>query len=106
MKNNFLFILSFVFLTGCNYSISKNLSDISGSQAIEKLPTGTVASYQLIANGIIAPRCLECHSSGGGNQGGVNLESYSKVKANLADIHDDIVSGDMPKNRAPLTPKE
>ncbi|MDD4973286.1 MAG: hypothetical protein PHY93_03000 [Bacteriovorax sp.] len=101
-----IFFFLFIFFTGCNYSIPKNLGASSGSQSIEKLPPGTIAGYQIIAAGIIAPKCLECHSNGSGNAGGVNLESYSKVSGYLAAIRGEIAAGSMPKNRSPLSTKE
>jgi uncharacterized membrane protein len=100
------FIFLFIFLTGCNYSISKNLSQSSDNQSIEKLPPGTIPGYQIIATGIIAPKCLECHSNGGGNAGDVNLETYANVSGNLATIRGEITAGTMPKNRASLSAKE
>ncbi|MBC7538988.1 MAG: hypothetical protein H7281_09215 [Bacteriovorax sp.] len=101
-----ILLFSFIFLTGCNYSISKKLGANSGNQAIERLPSGTIPGYQIIASGIIAPKCLECHSSSGRNAGGVNLESYTKVIGNLAAIRGEITSGSMPKNRPALSTKE
>ena len=82
------------------------MAEISGNPAIEKLPNGSIAGYQLISTAIIAPRCLECHSASGGNAGGTNLESYSNVQANLASIRNEVTSGAMPKNRSPLSLKE
>jgi uncharacterized membrane protein len=103
-KIHFLFL--FVVMAGCNYSIPKTQDTTSGNQTIQKLPTGTIPGYQTIASGIIAPKCLGCHSSGGGNAGGVNLESYAKVSSYLAAISSAITSGSMPKNISPLTAKE
>ncbi|MGZ3787342.1 MAG: hypothetical protein ACXVLQ_02400 [Bacteriovorax sp.] len=98
--------ITLLFLVGCNYSIPKNLATNSGNQAIEKLPMGTVPGYQLVNSGIIGPKCLECHSSAGGNAGGVNLETYANVSGNLASIRDEVTSSRMPKNRAPLSARE
>jgi len=93
-------------LVGCNYSLQKNLAASSGGKAIEKLPSGTIPGYQVINTGIIAPKCLECHSGPGGNAGGLNLETYNNVKESLASIRDEVASGRMPKNRERLSAKE
>jgi uncharacterized membrane protein len=43
-------------------------------------------SYTEIRTQILEPSCIRCHSSGGSNQGGVNLETYAAVKAQAAAI--------------------
>ncbi|MDD4975414.1 MAG: hypothetical protein PHY93_13730 [Bacteriovorax sp.] len=100
------FLSLFVLMTGCNYSVPKTQDTTSGNQTIQKLPTGTIPGYQTIAAGIIAPKCLGCHSNGGGNAGGVNLESYANVSGHLAAISSAVTSGSMPKYISPLTAKE
>ena len=99
-------IILFIFVTACNYSIPKAQDTTSGSQTIEQLPSGTIPGYQVIATEIIAPKCLGCHSSGGGNAAGINLETYANVSGHLAAISSAVNSGSMPKNIAPLTAKE
>ena len=44
--------------------------------------TGKKLSFQLVQQGIFSPRCVSCH----GTSGGVSLESYASVKANLSKI--------------------
>lgn len=101
-----IFYSLMIFLVGCNYSLTKKASGASGNEAIERLPSGMIPGYQLIATGIIGPRCLECHSNSGGNAGGTNLETYENLHANVALIRDEVASGRMPKNRPHLSPKE
>lgn len=101
-----LLVVFTIILSGCNYTIQKSPGANSGNQAISRLPPGTIPGYQLIASAIIAPKCLECHSSGGGNAGGVNLETYEALKNNLPSLRDEITSGRMPKNRGPLSASE
>ena len=92
---------------GCNYSLSKSpLAFQPGQAGLEQFPSGKVADYDLIASAILKPRCLECHSNSGGNDGGINLETYENVAANLGSIKDEVASGSMPKNRPKLTSKE
>ncbi|MGZ3788656.1 MAG: hypothetical protein ACXVLQ_09045 [Bacteriovorax sp.] len=100
------YIFLFVFLASCNYAVPNRPQISSGNQTIEKLPTGTIPGYQTIATEIIAPKCLGCHSSGGGSAGGVNLETYANVKGHLAAISSEVTSGSMPKNISPLSAKE
>lgn len=95
-----IFILSFLIataITGCNYS-APNPSDTStsGTASIEKLPPGTIPGYQTVATGIIAPKCLGCHSAAGGNSGGINLETYNNVKAHFVAVDSAVKSGSMP----------
>lgn len=94
----------FALYAGCNYS-APNVQPTtnSGDQSIEKLPTGTIPGYQTVATNIITPKCLGCHSDGGGNAGGVNLETYTNVKNNLEAVDNAIKSGSMPKNISQLT---
>jgi uncharacterized membrane protein len=35
--------------------------------------------YQEVFDTVLSPRCISCHSAGGGNQGGVNLETYEST---------------------------
>ena len=92
---------------GCNYSLSKsplNFQQASGS--LEQIPAGTIVSYAVIASSILQPKCLECHSNAGGDAGGINLETYANVAANLGIIKSEVESDSMPKNRKKLTAKE
>ena len=95
-----------LFLVSCNYSVDKKLGTAQLDQAIEKLPANTIVNYKLINSAIIAPKCLSCHSSSGGDAGGINLESYANLKNAINSVRDEVTSGRMPKNRAPLNSKE
>ena len=89
---------------GCNYSLSKTpLNFQQGAGAFETLPPGTLVSYSVIASSIMQPKCLECHSSAGGDAGGINLETYENVTANLGIIRSEVASDSMPKNRSKLS---
>ena len=103
----FLFILISAFASGCNYSVPKTQNTTTtGDQSIQQIPIGTIPSYQTIATSIIAPKCLGCHSSGGGNSGGVNLETYQNVEGHLPAISSAVTSGSMPRDGIILTAKE
>lgn len=60
-------------------------------------------NYQSIHTQVLEPKCIECHSQKGGNEGKVNLESYAQVMLNLDEVRTDVEDGSMPKNRAPLS---
>ncbi len=103
-------ILVFIsaFLFGCNYSLSKTPLNFqaTGTGSLDQAPSGTVANYAVITSTILQPKCLECHSGAGGDAGGINLETYENVAANLGIIKSEVQSDSMPKNRAKLTVKE
>ena len=105
MKKIYSLALVLLFAS-CNYSIPNVQNGISGNQILSTVPTGSIPSYQTITAGILVPKCLSCHSSGGGNAGGVNLETYASVSGHLAAVSSSITSGSMPKNSAPLTTRE
>lgn len=87
-------------LVGCNYSLTKT------PQVSEGIGEVQVLSFQTVNKSIIQPKCLECHSSAGGDAGGVNLESYEQVMRHISSIQSEIASDSMPKNRGKLTAKE
>lgn len=104
LKALLLLLLS---LSGCNYNLSKSpLSFKEGNAGLEQIPAGTIVSYQVIHTTIMQPKCLECHSAAAGDAGGINLENFANVTANLDIIKSEVVSDSMPKNRAKLTAKE
>jgi uncharacterized membrane protein len=69
-------------LSACNFKEEKDEED---TNAVTIDPS-TPVSYTEIRTQILEPSCIGCHSSGGSNQGGVNLESYAAVKARAAAI--------------------
>ena len=105
MNKIYYFALTLIFVS-CNYSIPNIQNGVSGNQVLNAVPIGSIPSYQTVATAIFTPKCLSCHSSGGGNAGGVNLETYASVTSHLAAVSSSITSGSMPKNSAPLTARE
>lgn len=94
-----LFIITFL-LSACHYKINKESGVGLGDGG--NVTAGQV-SFATVMSEVIAPKCLECHSSAGGNRGGVNLETYAAVKAEVTAIRATIANDSMPLNRAPLT---
>jgi uncharacterized membrane protein len=70
-------------LSGCNFKEEKDKDDDADQVTVD--PNAPV-TFAEINSRIIQPHCLRCHSVGGGNDGGVNLESYSAVKGQLVAI--------------------
>lgn len=79
-----ILLLSFLVLASCNYNRMKgDVGDPAkdfggpGGQSLEGL------DFKAIQTAVIGPRCLGCHSSAGGSQGGLNIETYALVKSHL-----------------------
>lgn len=105
--NRLAILVLCIFQWSCNYSLTKSPLAFRPSQAgLEQFPSGKIADFNLINSAILKPRCLECHSGAGGNDGGINLETYENVIANLGIIKDEVASSSMPKNREKLSAKE
>jgi uncharacterized membrane protein len=98
-----LFIAVFLLLGACNYNKvkSKPMGAASLSKAQIENP-----DFETLKAAVIGPKCLSCHSAGGGNQGGTNLESYSAVKSKLNRVlYRALDARDMPP-REPLNEME
>lgn len=90
--------------SGCNYNRSKLAPDGGG-------PTGNDFNtanmdYKSVDQSVIGPRCASCHSVAGGNQGGVNLESYASIRSLIPQIFNRALEKrDMPPS-GPLSERE
>ncbi|HET9237410.1 MAG TPA: hypothetical protein VFO10_09175 [Oligoflexus sp.] len=83
-------------LSGCNFKEEKD----DGAETVTVDPA-TPVSFAEIQSKVLEPYCISCHSSGGGNQGGVNLDGYAAAKAEAAEIQRSTVdSKRMPKGGA------
>jgi uncharacterized membrane protein len=86
-------LLAAVPLSGCNFKEEKD----EGTETVTVDPA-TPVSFAEIQSKVLEPYCISCHSAGGGNQGGVNLDGYAAVKAQATDIKSSTVdSKRMPK---------
>lgn len=74
-------------LPGCNFYREKTTQFSSSDSA--------ALSFALVRKQVFEPSCISCH----GNSGGVNLESYTSVKAHLPQIEKStLIDRTMPKN--------
>lgn len=65
-------------------------------------PVGPARDWASVNTLVIEPSCVGCHSAPA-NRGGVNLESYQNVFANIVEVESTIRDGSMPR-RNKLTP--
>ncbi len=96
--NSFIITAAAGVLSSCSYSIQKNpVPSIPSAQNYKQSELG----FGNVYSRVIRPNCIGCH----GNGGGVNLESYANIKANLTKIYQAaIVERKMPKApNAPLS---
>ncbi len=103
MKSGLFFHLSLFYLVtsltlaGCNYNHVKKESPVAGAQVNAMLAASL--DYPSLQMNVLGPQCLRCHSSAGGNQGGLSLESYQQVRSNMNRIYyRSIEKRDMPPN--------
>jgi uncharacterized membrane protein len=87
-------------LLSCQYTVDKSEQNANPSGLQGKLDQQL--NFAIVSEQVLKPKCLNCHSNAQKNSGGVNLESFASVRSVLADIKNDIQSGDMP--RAPIPP--
>ena len=104
-KNNFV-LLGLVLLSACQYKTDKSggLNQQQGALSDDQLSLIPQEAYDfsLIRSEILAPSCFQCHSGGGGNKAGVNLETYQNVKQFVTEIQTTVSQNFMPP-RTPLT---
>lgn len=91
-------------LSACNYNKVKDAAGRGdGDIDLERL---SLPDYATVNSLILGPKCVSCHSSGGGNDGGVNLETYANVRAQINRIiFVTVESREMPP-RTPLSERE
>lgn len=97
MKHIILGVLA-VASVSCTYDINKNPG---GGETALALPPGSVPSFAQINSAVLQAKCATCHGVGGGNRGGVNLESYETVSAAASAIASAVNGGFMPPRSAP-----
>lgn len=88
-----------VLLVGCDYNREKGarIPKDPGTSPQAKAAIG----YALVYEQVLKPRCLQCHSSAGGNQGHTNLEGYPATFALLERIRfRSLVDRTMPPGQA------
>ncbi len=83
LKLKYIFFASFFFFS-CNYNHAKNTAQ--QASGVSQLSAQSF-DFATVQSNVIAPQCLRCHSAAGGNQGGLSLESYQLIRANLNKIY-------------------
>lgn len=96
MLKLFFLTISLLSFFGCNYNHVKS----STAQSMnEPVLTSLSLEFSSVQNNVFATQCLRCHSSASGNQGGLNLEGYPQIRANMNKIYyRSIEKKDMPPN--------
>lgn len=99
----YILVILFLGLNSCNYSRMKEETRSGSSDALRFLG---VLDYKIVNSSVIGPKCVSCHSNAGGNQGGVNLETYENIRQYIARIgFRALEKRDMPP-KVPLTADE
>jgi uncharacterized membrane protein len=76
------FVACLFLSTGCNYNYPKD-------QGNGQMIAGN-ADFNTIQTKILQPYCFACHSTGGGNAAGVNVETYTNVLHYIDRIQDTV----------------
>ena len=75
-------LLALGLMSSCNFRKDKTNEVPSDAS----MPTADQLNFAEVQAKVLAPYCQNCHSQGGGNQGGVNLEGYGQVKSQIGEI--------------------
>jgi len=98
-SRRFLHILVLFIFNSCSFQHQK------GTEAASAVDVSKM-SYEQVRVSVIDKYCTGCHSVAGGNSGGINLESYANVVADLSKINQAcFVDHTMPKNGS-LAPQD
>jgi uncharacterized membrane protein len=103
MRKILFFISLISFLMGCNFNHIKNEGSQAAAGSDPRVGVSALSlDYASLQAAVFTPNCLQCHSAAGGNQGGLSLESYPQVRANLNKIYYRSVEiRDMPPSALP-----
>ena len=91
-----ILLITGLFISSCNYTFDKTVGVTKDSDSNRlNLPPEQI-SYQMVADTVIQPKCLMCHSEVTGNKGGINLETYKKVTQYSEQIKNEVEGKTMP----------
>ncbi|NJL24846.1 MAG: hypothetical protein HC902_06540 [Calothrix sp. SM1_5_4] len=68
----------------------------SGLYEGESISSFAAVNFETVKRVVFQNYCFRCHSTAGGNRGGVNLETYANVRPILAEIKWQVETGNMP----------
>ena len=109
---NLTLVLCLAIGLGCQYKYEKtpaggggDSGDVAGD-GNNNSGSSVTPGFADVRSQILAPKCLECHSSAGGNRGGINLETYANAKRMGNALVSSVANDFMPLNRTPLTAAE
>ncbi len=102
MRTSFLSALAAIVLLvsieACNKSDSGGSPNPPPSASSPRAPgvtpsptPGSSIDFATIQTRIFIPHCYQCHSTAGGNRGGVNVETYATVKTLIPRIHNEVI---------------
>lgn len=105
MKTNWLQKLA---LAGVCLAVALSLSGCNEDEGSAAC-TGAEATFTSIKSTIFSEKCLSCHSTSGGNQGSINLETYASVLNTLSpgspdssSLYTSVNTGSMPQGSLKL----
>lgn len=87
LKSWITFLLSILTFQSCGFRHLKEGNNYENRESSDQSSMMTSVYYSTIEKKIIIPKCLSCHSDSGGNQGGVNLETYKETIRHISDIN-------------------
>jgi mono/diheme cytochrome c family protein len=94
MSHKILILTTLLLTLGCN-SYKSKLSD----QETNVMPESI--DYAFVNAKVFQPYCIRCHSTAGGNEGDVNLETYASVLENIDAVREEAVEKrEMPPKKA------
>lgn len=98
---------STLMMVGVVFGCARGPASVTTPQGEKPLNDPNKPTFTEVFGQVIGPKCATCHSAAGGNRGGVNLETFDGVKANISMIKDAVAAGWMPpRSQAALSGAE
>lgn len=94
MNRHFMIWIAALCLAGCSYDHDKKVLELVPVE--QKIVSPGQITYKVVNQSIFEAACLSCHSSSGGNKGGINLEDFESVTKNIGMIRKEVSGKTMP----------